>query len=431
MKNNNLEIVRIYPDFHIMYFSLILVINNQQWLELNNVMAKSLYLTNGEEWFSKSRYVIGIMTGTSVDSVDIVLSKFIGAKSRHFLFSMLYYDNFPLSVNLKTSIENAIANIATTREIAQLNFELAYFFVKTVKTFLEMHNFPIEKVNAIGVHGQTVWHEPHPKDNPKNGFTFQLVSLGAMAQLLKIPIVGDFRTKDIAVGGEGAPLVPIFDYEFLASKEKDVVALNIGGIANITYIPTKAKLNNVVAFDTGPGNVLIDGAMKLLFNQNLDKDGETARKGKLNNAIFKKLKSIPFVRQKPPKSTGREYFNSELLREIIDLGKNKKLPGEDIITTLTHYTAWSVAENIKLFANRNCRLIVSGGGARNKFLMELLSFYLPETEIMTSDKVGIPVQAKEALAFAFLAYLRMGGLPSNIPSVTGARERVSLGIVAI
>lgn len=428
---NDLQIFACLADFLLIIFSLILVINNKHWLELSKIKAGKLDCPTRDEWLSTSRYVIGIMTGTSVDSIDIVLAKFIGSKSRHFLFSMLFHDNFSFPENLKFQIERAISNKATTSEIAKLNFELAHFFAKIVKEFLKSHNFPIDKIDAIGVHGQTVWHEPRPKDKHNSGFTLQLVSLGAMAQLLKVPIVGDFRSKDIAVGGEGAPLVPIFDYEFLASKEKDVIALNIGGIANLTFLPKKAKLNNVLAFDTGPGNALIDNAMKSLFNQNMDRNGTIARSGKLNNTLFKKLKSIPFVRQKPPKSTGREYFNQSLIDEIIEIAKSKQITPEDVITTLTHYTAWSIAENIKLFTNPQSRIIVSGGGAKNQFLLELLGKYVPEAHIITSEEIGIPVQAKEALAFAFLAYLRMGGLPSNIPNVTGARERISLGIIAI
>ncbi|MCX7908874.1 MAG: anhydro-N-acetylmuramic acid kinase [Ignavibacteria bacterium] len=405
------------------------MINNEHWLELNkNHSLRGI--PTPEEWLSRSRYIIGIMTGTSVDSIDITLAKFIGSKSKHFIFSIISHDSYPFPETIKIGIENAIRNTANPREIASLNFELAYLFSKTTKDFLAKNNFPIEKVDAIGVHGQTIWHEPKPLNGRKKGFTMQLVSLSTMAQLLKVPIVGDFRAKDIAAGGEGAPLVPIFDYEFFSSKENDIIALNIGGIANITYIPKNAKINQVVAFDTGPGNILIDNAVKILFNANFDKNGEIARKGRIISQLFKKLKSIPFVRRKPPKSTGRELYNQTLLNELIDFANSKKIDYCDIVTTLTHYTGWSIAENIKKFANPMAKIIVSGGGAKNLFLMKTLRTYLPTTEILTSEELGIPVQVKESLAFAFLAYLRIGEIPSNIPNVTGAKERISLGIIA-
>lgn len=407
------------------------MINSKHWLELSRIFMRNYILPNPVDWFNVSRYVIGIMTGTSVDRVDIILAKFLGSKSKNFLFSIVSFDSYQFPDNLREQIEHAISNQARTRDIAQLNFELAFFFAKKINEFLIKIDFPKEKLDAIGVHGQTVWHEPKSSNGSKRGFTLQLLSLSALAQLLQVPIVGDFRAKDVAAGGEGAPLVPIFDYEFLANVDKDVIAVNIGGIANITFLPKNVKLDKVVAFDTGPGNVWIDGAMKILFGKDYDNDGNIARKGNLSNLLFKKLKSISFVRRKPPKSTGREFFNISRLEEVIDYAKTKKIPNEDIITTLTHYTAWSISENIKLFANPVARIIVSGGGAKNSFILELLCQYLPQSEMLTSNDIGIPVEAKESLAFAFLAYLRIGGLPSNIPNVTGAREKISLGIIAL
>ncbi len=383
-----------------------------------------------EDWFSHSRNIVGIMTGTSADGVDLILAKFIGSKSKKFLFSILGFKSFSFSNDLKGLIELAINNEAKTREIAVLNFELAYFFSYVVRSFLKSIEFPLSKVDAVAVHGQTVWHEPKSKSTTGKGFTLQLVSLSALSQILKVPIVGDFRSKDVAIGGEGAPLVPIFDYEFLSSNEYDVITLNIGGIANIAYLPKKCKVKDVIAFDSGPGNTWIDGAMKILFGKNYDFAGETARQGKLNNKLFKKLKSIKYVRQKPPKSTGREEFSKEKLKEILEFSQKNSIHNIDVITTLTHYTAWSIAENIIKFTNPRSQLIVSGGGSKNKFLIELLSQYLPESKVTLIDDYGIPSQVKEPLAFAFLGYLRLGGLPSNIPNVTGAKEKISLGIVA-
>ncbi len=383
-----------------------------------------------KDWFSHSRNIVGIMTGTSADGVDLVLAKFIGSKSKKFLFSILGFKSFPFPNDMKDLIERAINNETNTREIAMLNFELAYFFSEIVRKFLKIIEFQLGQVDAIAVHGQTVWHEPKSKSTTGKGFTLQLVSLPALAQILKVPVVGDFRSKDVAIGGEGAPLVPIFDYEFLSSNEYDVISLNIGGIANITYLPKKCKVKDVVAFDTGPGNTWIDGAMKILFGKNCDFAGETASKGTINSKLFKKLKSINYVWLKPPKSTGREEFSIEKLNEILEYSKKNSISNIDVITTLTHFTAWSISENIIKFTNPRSHIVVSGGGAKNAFLVDLLSQYLPESKVELVDDYGIPSQVKEPLAFAFLGYLRLGGLPSNIPSVTGARDKISLGIVA-
>jgi anhydro-N-acetylmuramic acid kinase len=403
------------------------VLNNKQWLVLNNCEFR--LKVDSKEWFSDFRYLIGIMTGTSADGVDISLGKFSGSKLQEFTAELVEFQSFEFPASLKKLIELAIKNEARTREIAKLNFDLAYFFAKCVRSFLRKAKFPLKKLDAVAVHGQTVWHQPKSNNLGKNGFTLQLVSLSALTQLLKVPVVGDFRSKDVAVGGEGAPLVPIFDYNFLFSRKCDVITINIGGIANITYLPKDCKLSDVVAFDTGPGNTWIDGAMRILFGRNYDKDGETAKKGKLNKILLEKLKSNPFVAKAPPKSTGREEFSEKELRQIIKFCNENSIKDVDIVTTLTHFTAWSIAENIKRFANPNANIIVSGGGARNLFLLQLLKEYIQQNSSF-EFKIFEPPEAKESFAFAFLGYLRMGGIASNIPNVTGARENISLGIIA-
>ncbi len=389
-------------------------------------------LPNPEEWLSHSRYVLGIMTGTSVDAVDMTLAKFFCSKPGKYLFSIVEYGSFELPEYLRMLIQRAIDNEARTNDIAYLNSALARHFAETTRRFLHKSQFPLNKLDAIGVHGQTVWHEPRPSSYfpTHDGFTLQLCSIGTMTQLLKVPVVGDFRSKDIAAKGEGAPLVPIFDFHFLRSKTADVIALNIGGIANITYLPANCKISQVVAFDTGPGNTMIDAACNILFGKKFDKNGDIARSGKVSSKILKQLKTINFVRRKPPKSTGREMFNTKFVLNLIEKAQNSAISSENIIATLTYFTAWSIVENIHLFANSNASIIVSGGGAKNIFLMEQIRRLLPESSIRTSDEFGIPVEAKESLAFAFLAYLRLGNIPSNLPNVTGAKAKIVLGNVA-
>jgi anhydro-N-acetylmuramic acid kinase len=389
-------------------------------------------LPKPEEWLSHSRYVLGIMTGTSVDAVDMTLAKFFRLKSGKYLFSIVEHSSFEIPEHLRIFIQRAIDNEARTSEIAYLNSALARYFAEATRIFLHKSKFPLNKLDAIGVHGQTVWHEPRPSSRfPTNdGFTLQLCSIGTMTQILKVPVVGDFRSKDVAAEGEGAPLVPIFDFYFLRSKTNNVIALNIGGIANITYLPANCKISQVVAFDTGPGNTMIDTACRILFGKKFDSNGDIARLGKVSTKILKQLKAINFVRQKPPKSTGREMFSTQFVADLIEKAQKSSILPENIIATLTYFTAWSIAENIRLFANPNALIIVTAGGAKIIFLMEQIHRLLPESAVRTSEEFGIPVEAKESLAFAFLAYLRLGNIPSNLPNVTGAKAKVVLGNVA-
>lgn len=391
-----------------------------------------LELPRPEEWLSHSRYVLGIMTGTSVDAVDLTLAKFFRMKPEKYLFSIVEHSSFEIPEHLRMFIQRAIDNEARTNEIAYLNSALARYFAEVARRFLHKSKFPLNKLDAIGVHGQTVWHEPKPSSRfpTHDGFTLQLCSIGTMTQILKVPVVGDFRSKDIAAEGEGAPLVPIFDFYFLRSKTDNVIALNIGGIANISYLPANCTISQVVAFDTGPGNTMIDTACSILFEKKFDDNGDIARLGKVSSKILKQLKAINFIRQKPPKSTGREMFSTKFVADLIEKAQKSFIPPENIIATLTYFTAWSIAENIRLFANPNALIIVSGGGAKNIFLMEQIRRLLPESAVRTSNEFGIPVEAKEPLAFAFLAYLRLGNIPSNLPSVTGAKAKVVLGNVA-
>ncbi len=423
LKFNGLQILSGAMIFVFSSKNVNLVNNNKHWLDLN------IIVPTPAEWLSKSRHVLGLMSGTSLDGIDLVLAKFMFRSKYKVLFTIVGCEFYNFSTKIVPLLQMAIENNATTSEISYLNFALAYEYSKAVRKFLKKLDFPIDKVDAVGVHGQTVWHDARGEySNSEIGHTLQLVSLPAMAAELGRIVVGDFRTKDVAKGGEGAPLVPIFDYYFLRSMIRSISALNIGGIANITYLPKKCKLNEVVAFDTGPGNVLINIACKKFFGKEFDNNGEIAKSGKVNNSLLKSLKSIPFIRKKPPKSTGRELFNEKLLNNV--LFQKKHLSPEDIVATLAFYTCWSIAENIRNFAAGTEEIVVSGGGAENEYLIEQIQNLLPKVKITKSDSYGIPTKFKEALAFGFLAYLRLGNIPANLPSTTGARERVTLGVVA-
>jgi anhydro-N-acetylmuramic acid kinase len=395
-------------------------------------------IINHSYWLAEPRILAGFMTGTSADGIDCAIVRFSIDETGKHNQELLGWLSKPLPEGISNLIKEVAENGETADSISFLNFALSAFYTDTLKLLCKKINFPVEAIDAIGIHGQTVWHEP--KGMRLAGFVFrstlQLGSISALAQYLKKLVVGNFRHSDIAAGGEGAPLAPIYDFNFLKSADKPTIALNIGGMANITLLKPNSSEDDVIAFDTGCGNVLIDSAMQILFGKSYDKNGAIASDGQIDKAALKLLKSIKFVKQPPPKSTGRELFNSEMVLnafKLITKNLNGTLTDEykkDIITTLTYYTAWSIAENIRLFADENARIIVSGGGAKNKTLMKMLKKELPKAEIIISDDVGIPFQAKEAMIFAYLAWRTLGGLHGNIPSVTGAKEKVVLGEIA-
>lgn len=373
----------------------------------------------------KSKLIIaGIMTGTSLDGIDTAICKFHGESDKPG-FELLAFETFPFPGEFRELLMKIIGDRIFAEDISYAHFALSKLYSESVKFLAKKNKL---KIDAVGIHGQTVWHKPNPKKKAGviTGHSLQLGNISVMAAQLGIPVIGDFRSADVALGGQGAPLVPVFDYHFLSDPEKFVIPLNIGGIANITLLPPGAKKSEIIAFDTGPGNVLIDIAAKRYFNENYDNKGDIARRGLIIEELLEGLKGRIFTRKKPPKSAGRELFNVMMLNRYL----KPEYSGEDIIRTLAEFTAWTIAENIRLFGEENSRIITSGGGAKNSFLMERLAGELPHAEVISSDDAGINSDAKEAICFAFLAWLNIRRIPGNIPSVTGAARETVLGAVA-
>ncbi|MGH9445233.1 MAG: anhydro-N-acetylmuramic acid kinase, partial [Terriglobia bacterium] len=287
---------------------------------------------------------------------------------------------------------------------------------------------------------QTVFHQgprpqarasPLPLHPPS---TLQIGEAAVIARRTGVPVVADFRPADMAAGGQGAPLVPLIDYLLFRGARAGVVALNIGGIANVTVIPAGAAPEDVRGFDTGPGNMVIDGLMRHFSRgrKTYDAEGEWARRGRVSTPILGQILSLPFFHRPPPKSAGREQFGGKFLERHF-LAAKKAAP-EDLLCTATELTAKSIAQALQRFVPRTAkarRLVVSGGGAHNRFLMERLAALLPEMEIAASDSHRVPVDAKEAIAFAVLADRTLQGLPGNLPTVTGARGPAVLGKLAL
>jgi anhydro-N-acetylmuramic acid kinase len=317
-----------------------------------------------------------------------------------------------------------------TSTIARLNFVLGELYAAAVIATCERSRIGIESIGLIGCHGQTIFHEGAPVSflRRKVASTLQIGEPAVIAERTGIPVVSDFRPRDIAAGGHGAPLAPIVDYRLFRHKRRGRVALNIGGIANLTAIPADAKPRDVIAFDTGPGNMVVDALVERLTRgrRRYDQDGWIAHCAKIDRPLLEELLTDRYYRLKPPKTAGREQFGSAFVERLV--ATRLHLP--DLIATATVLTAAAVAEGIARFVRPRMavdELIVSGGGAHNLEIMKHLAAFLPGTAVCTSADYGIEVDAKEAIAFAILASLTWRRRPSNVPAATGARRAVVLG----
>ncbi|NWF89468.1 MAG: anhydro-N-acetylmuramic acid kinase [Ignavibacteriaceae bacterium] len=379
-----------------------------------------------------SKNVIGLMSGTSVDGVDVVLVKLIGNRINTKIKQMGFH-TYPFPKKMREMIlRNAEKNGGNVTEICKLNFLIARVYIDAIKKLCRKLNFPINKVDLIVSHGQTIHHLPTKEKlfGYDASSTLQIGDPSVIAKLTGVLTVGDFRVGDVALGGQGAPLIPYFDYIIFHSSKKNRALLNIGGISNFTILNKKGKVNDVVAFDTGPGNMLIDYLTKQYFNKDYDKDGRIAIRGKLSLELFDFLKdSDDFIEQKPPKSTGREYYGKDFLAKIVN--KFIMLPNEDVIRTATMFTAYAVYRNYEKFIAKKTKideLIISGGGARNPILVsDLKNYFGKSVEIKNIESLGISSDAKEAICFAVLANETISGNETNISRVTGAGCKTILG----
>lgn len=372
--------------------------------------------------------IAGIMTGTSLDGIDIAISEFSGDDKYGFNKKLLAFKTYPFKNSTLKVIQKILNEDFYAFEISQLNFVLAKIFYKHLLELCDANKISLSEINAVGVHGQTIWHQPFPKRfaGEITSSSLQIFSGTAFNAISGIKTIYDFRSGDIALGGQGAPLVPIYDYYFFKSIDKDVTTLNIGGIANLTYLPKNCTKSEVIAFDSGPGNVLLDMAMNKFYGKSYDEDGAIAQSGEVIADLMHKLLQIDYIYREPPKSTGREMFNPIFLDNII----SKDYRPEDVLSTLTEFTAFSIAENIRRFTSCESEIIVTGGGSKNKELIKRINNNLRSTNLTLGMDVGINEDSKEAECFAFLAYLNINKIPANLPAVTGASREIILGSAA-
>jgi anhydro-N-acetylmuramic acid kinase len=343
------------------------------------------------------------MSGTSLDGIDVAIVEIRGRR-----VETIGFQSTPYSSRLREEILGVSDTTTTTAAISRLSYKLGEEYARAVLRATRRHG----RAELIGCHGQTIYHEGRSN-------TMQIGEAAVVAERTGLPVVSNFRARDIAAGGQGAPLVPYVDYLLFRHRTRRRVALNIGGIANITVIPAGAAPEDVIAFDTGPGNMVMDSLAREL-GQPYDRGGRIAASGKVNAALLDDLLADPYYRRKPPKSAGREQYGVEFIARV----KRSRLPLRDLMATATALTAAAIAIAVGPGA---CELIVSGGGVHNTQILAHLAAFLPAAAISTSTDHGIDADAKEAIAFAILAHETWRRKPSNLPSATGARRGVVLG----
>lgn len=389
------------------------------------------------EVFDKpARTVLGLMSGTSHDGIDAAVAKITRAGAMRSEVSLIHNSTYPYLKGLQERVGKAFDG--TTEDICRLNFELGEAFADAALKCIKEAGLRPEDIDIIASHGQTIYHIP-PLEGGK-GSTLQIGEASVIAERTGILTVSDFRSRDMAAGGHGAPLVPLADYILFHEKGKVKVVQNVGGIANLTVVTE--SIEDVIAFDSGPGNSLIDEAVKILTGgeKTFDKDGRMASKGKVDEPLLKELMNHPYLKANPPKSTGRELFGREMAMLLVEALRKKKRKPEDLIATLTRFTAESIYDAYKrfVFPKYNVdQIILTGGGSKNPVMVGYLKELIagaglkPAPTVVLIDSLGIPSSAKEALSFAILGNETISGNPANLPKATGAKKAVILGKISL
>ena len=380
-----------------------------------------------ELWNKPSRLVVGLMSGTSADGIDAVLTRITGSGTSTQVEQLGFYF-LPFDSDTRRAIlEICGGEHGGTREVCLLGTHLGRLYAQAVQELLRVTG--TEKVDLIGNHGQTVYHIPEemPYLNTTIRGTLQIGDPSYLAEAFGCPVVSDFRIRDMAAGGLGAPLVPYTEFLLYRSETEDVALQNIGGIGNINLLPAGCTLEEVTAFDTGPGNMIMDAlVMKITEGaMGYDDGGRLAASGKVIPELLKWMLEDPYLDRQPPKTTGREYYGAEYVERLLSVGD---YPLVDVLATATDFTAQTIALSLRRFAPRlPQRLVVAGGGSRNPTLLQFLQNALPEVQVQTQEDLGMDSDAKEAVAFAILANEALFGICNNAPSATGAKHGVVMG----
>ena len=383
----------------------------------------------------KALTVAGVMSGTSADGVDVAAVRIEGSATRPRL-TLLAHEHIAFPAALRRAVLAAMnASSTSTAELARLNWRLGLAYAEAVKQTAERHNLHLD---LVGCHGQTLYHQASAAQYAGRKFacTWQAGEAQAIAAELRVPVVSNFRPADMLAGGQGAPLVPLLDYVLFADKKRGRVLQNIGGIANLTAIPAGGLPGAMLAFDTGPGNMVIDWLAQKLFGKPFDRNGALAARGTVIESVLKDALRHPYFKLRPPKTAGREQFGRAYAAEFLKKCRAQSKKPNDALATATALTAETIARSYTREVEPRMKggavdFIVSGGGARNQTLMKMLAARLePQGCVLhDSDAFGLPAEAKEAAAFALLAWCTWHRLPSNVPSATGAKHGAILGQV--
>ena len=372
--------------------------------------------------------VVGLISGTSADGIEAVVVSLHRAPPR-LEWKLLAHESIPFATGLRERIFAAFCpETGTVDRLCRLNFDLGDVLADAALAVIDAAHLTPDDIALIGSHGQTIWHEPPTADQP--GATLQIGSGAVIAERTGITTISNLRARDVAAGGHGAPLVSFLDWLLFRHPTRMRALQNIGGIGNVTFLPPLGSSNTVIAFDTGPGNMLIDycATRASAGAQSFDRDGAMAARGRVSQPLLDELLAHPFLRLPPPKTTGRELFGAQLGAEVWERAKKMNLSDADIIATMTAFTAESIARSYRDFAPAPIdEVYLAGGGALNSTLVQMIRARLEPTKVHQHKELGLAPSAKEAVMFAVLAYETYHGRTGNLPSCTGARRAVIMG----
>lgn len=370
-------------------------------------------------------YAIGIMSGTSLDGVDAALVKITGVNEETEV-ELIAFETLKISKKIDQQIRESFSiETSNSALISSLNVELGELFADAAIKVSEVAEINLKDIDFIASHGQTIYHIPE-ETGKYHSSTLQIGEASVIAEKTGCTIVSDFRPRDMAVGGQGAPIVPYSEYLLYRHHERTRLLQNIGGIGNVTVIPSNASLNDLVAFDTGPGNMIINELTQHFYNESYDKDGTHAQEGTVNKKVLEDWMNLPFILREPPKTTGREEFGLQFVQEYLN---KYTLSAEDWLATATMFTAKSIAKSVEKYITEKTDLIIGGGGSYNPILVQMIKEALPAVSVIRQEDLDFSSDAKEAIAMTILGNQTLHQQPSNVPSATGAAKPVILGSV--